>query len=464
MQAFRLAGWGSVLLALVAATGCGTVQVEPDADPSVTIDGGAATDSGPGGPDASPVVQELAASPVSVEFGILLIDTESVAATVQFTNSGTVSTGGLARQLVGADLSQFSIDSDTCNGAVLDPNESCEVNIRFKPSSVGDKVGAIVVGDSVVRAEVPVRGTALAPGALTLTPSTHLFPNTLVGSNSPVRVFTVENTGGVVSGAVAVTLSDTANFSITADTCTGNTVAAGATCSITARFSPAASGSQVGSISATASPGGTAVASLSGTGLSPANLSMSLSSHAFGNVILGGSKTQPFTLTNTGNQTSGTVSVTTSGDSSYSVTNNTCTGTLAGGASCTFNVKFGPTTAGTKSGTVAAAATPGGSVSAALTGTGQVVNYTLTVISRHEPGASGTVTSSPGGISCASLAGGRTCTASFTSGTSVTLTKSPGTGTTVSVFSGDCGGTGPTCNVTMNGNKSVTAEFFGLLL
>ena len=71
---------------------------------------------------------------------------------------------------------------------------------------------------------------------------------------------------------------------------------------------------------------------------------------------------------------------------------------------------------------------------------------------------SGTVTSSPGGISCPS-----TCNATFAPGTVVTLTATPDPPSTFAGWSGDCSGTDPTCIVTMNGlgSGSVTATFDG---
>jgi hypothetical protein len=66
---------------------------------------------------------------------------------------------------------------------------------------------------------------------------------------------------------------------------------------------------------------------------------------------------------------------------------------------------------------------------------------------------SGTVSSSPSGISCPSL-----CTMNYGSGTTVTLTATPGGGATFSGWSGACTGNGG-CMVTMNQIESVTAMF-----
>ena len=66
---------------------------------------------------------------------------------------------------------------------------------------------------------------------------------------------------------------------------------------------------------------------------------------------------------------------------------------------------------------------------------------------------SGTVTSSPSGISC-----GSTCAGSFVGGTQVTLTAAPASDSIFSGWSGACSGTG-SCVVAMNGAETVTATF-----
>jgi len=75
--------------------------------------------------------------------------------------------------------------------------------------------------------------------------------------------------------------------------------------------------------------------------------------------------------------------------------------------------------------------------------------YSLTV----SPGGqgTGTITSSPPGISCGSV-----CLATFSEGTSVTLTATNADGSEFGGWSGACSGTG-TCTVVMDGNKSITA-------
>ena len=77
--------------------------------------------------------------------------------------------------------------------------------------------------------------------------------------------------------------------------------------------------------------------------------------------------------------------------------------------------------------------------------------YALTV-SKLGTG-SGTVTSSPSGISC-----GSTCSNTYTAGTSITLTAAPDSGNSFAGWAGACSGTG-TCTVTMSAARNVTANF-----
>jgi PKD repeat protein len=78
-------------------------------------------------------------------------------------------------------------------------------------------------------------------------------------------------------------------------------------------------------------------------------------------------------------------------------------------------------------------------------------NYLLAVT--RAGAGSGTVSSTPAGISC-----GATCSASFPQATAVTLTASPDAGSSFSGWSGACSGTGP-CSLTMSADQSATATF-----
>ncbi len=75
--------------------------------------------------------------------------------------------------------------------------------------------------------------------------------------------------------------------------------------------------------------------------------------------------------------------------------------------------------------------------------------YTITVSDT----GSGTVTSSPAGISC-----GSTCTATFANGTTLALSAAPANGYKFIGWGGACSGTG-TCTLIVSANATVTATF-----
>jgi uncharacterized repeat protein (TIGR01451 family) len=153
------------------------------------------------------------------------------------------------------------------------------------------------------------------------------------------------------------------------------------------------------------------------------------------------------------------------------VKSGTGTGTVTsspGGISCgsTCSASFGQGS----SVTLTASAGPGSTFAGwggACTGTGSCIlimsgprsvtaafNLELPTLTVTKAGSgTGTVTSSPGGISCGSV-----CAASFPTGTAVTLTAAPASGSSFTGWSGACAGAS-TCTVTVDAAKSVTATF-----
>ena len=86
-----------------------------------------------------------------------------------------------------------------------------------------------------------------------------------------------------------------------------------------------------------------------------------------------------------------------------------------------------------------------------VTATWDIVQFALTVAKAGT--GSGSVTSSPDGLSC-----GATCSVPFDTGSVVTLTATPGTGSVFAGWSGACTGTG-NCQVTMSQARNVTATW-----
>ena len=104
----------------------------------------------------------------------------------------------------------------------------------------------------------------------------------------------------------------------------------------------------------------------------PAVLNISPGGRSFGSVVLGNqSGSATFVVTNDGESTSGTLSVTVAGSAAgdFEIDTDSCTGqTLSAGSTCDIDVLFGPSTAGARLATLDVEATPGGSISADLDG------------------------------------------------------------------------------------------------
>jgi len=411
-----------------------------------TSPGTGGASSGDAGVDGLPSAV-LAIQPLSNDFDMVVMGTTSEAP-FDITNTGTGTSGPVAVTVTGAD---FTVTTNTCAGS-LAPGAHCTANVRFAPAALGAKTGTLTATASPGgTASATLKGTGIAPGALTIMPTSSSFGSLAPGATSAPVTFTVSNTGQATSGVLAASIVGSTDFQITTNGCDGKSLPAAGTCTVVVTFTPAAAGSRSGTLRVTASPGGTASAALTGTGARPAVLSASASAHDFGDLETGvASAATTITITNTGDVASGTLALTNSASSEITATNG-CTGTLAAGASCTIMATFKPSTGGARSGSLSLAASPGGTVAITLTARGM---FRLTVTRT----GTGTVTSSPDGISC-----GATCTGLFPSGL-VTLQARPSNGSNMRFggwTGGDCAGVG-FCAITLAASTTVTAPFVAL--
>ena len=198
---------------------------------------------------------------------------------------------------------------------------------------------------------------------------------------STTSSFTVTNNGASTTGTLTVLVSGgtsgTTDFSVADEDCNGSELAVSGTCNVQVRFQPTSAGAKSATFTVSGTPGGTAaVASLTGTGLSPEHLTISPNTQDYGQVVIGSSTTSSFTVTNTGQASTGTLKVLIAGGldgtSDFSVVQEDCRGTaLPAVAICHLRVMFQPTSAGPKTATLTVSGTPGGTVAAAsLTGEG----------------------------------------------------------------------------------------------
>ena len=424
-------GTGSAMLVVAPAQGGGAM---------VALSGKAVT---PGA---------LKLAPASTTYPALAPGAVSTDTTFTATNTGGSPTGTITVTLSGSDASQFAVASDSCSEATLAPGGACTIKVRFAPRTPGGKAASLTAASAAAGTGVAsLGGHAFLPAVLAITPMSTDFGSVVTGGVSATTTFTVGNTGELPSGAVATNLTgaDAGAYQIMSDGCASHAIAPGDRCAIVVAFAPTTTGVKPVQLTAGASPGGSVASALSGTGIPPAALAFMPASNNYGTVDVGATASATFALTNTGGQTSSTIttSLTGTGGSEFSITSDDCNDrVLAPHASCSVVVGFAPASFGSKSATLQASAGVGGVTTASLSGAGRD-KVTLTVATN---GGSGT-----GQVTCNQTA----CAAQYYRGTPLTLAEMPDANMLFGGWSGACSGTQSTCTLTLAGNTTVTAAF-----
>jgi hypothetical protein len=182
---------------------------------------------------------------------------------------------------------------------------------------------------------------------VSISPAGASFPVTLLQASSGPEVFTVTNLGpaAVSISGVAVSGPDAADFAVSSNTCTGNSLPAGANCAVGVQFTPVAEGTLYASLTiadaATANPQTVELtATGSGLELSPQKLN-------FGSVDVGAYEGKVVTLTNIGTTDLSVKPIDEDGNDPEDFAElNTCGDPLPVGGACSILVFFLPTTTG----------------------------------------------------------------------------------------------------------------------
>ena len=301
----------------------------------------------------------LTLTPQTLAFSSILIGSTTAAQTVTATNTGGASLSGMTLSITG----DYVINSSTC-GSTLAGGASCTVAVSFTPTQSGSRAGTLSIASAASTQQTALSGIGLTPAAVSITPQSLVFAAQQVGSSSGVQTLMISNTGGANLTGLSIVVSE--EFAISGNNCGAN-LAGGASCNLSVSFTPSGAGIRSGSLSLL-SIAPTVVVPLTGTGLTAASLTVAPLNLSFGTVQLGAtSSTQIVTLTNPGGEPLSVLSLAVSGD--YSLANNTCATTLAGGASCTVAVGFTPTAAGSRAGAINIGSSAG-SAAVSLSGTG----------------------------------------------------------------------------------------------
>jgi hypothetical protein len=439
-----------------------TIAVTPSASGTLT---GSLTVQGSDG--ATPAVVSLSATAVAAAPQISLSST-----TIQF---GTVGIGSTNRQdltisnIGGTDLT-ISVISATGTGfgvsgitapKTVAAGQSVSASVSFQPAGGGGVSGTLGItsndpANPLMTVALTGTGSATAPGRLEVNPTSVSFGNVSIGSSSTKSI--VLNNPGTTSVPISIIAVSGTGFSVNGIT-TPFTLNAASTATLNAVFAPTAGGSASGSVTITTDRLHSPVTiTFAGTGAQP-GLSIAPASFAYGSVVDGQTKSQTFTLTNTGGVPL-TISQLSVSGAGYSLSGLTTPKAVAAGGSATFNAVFAPTTAGSLPGTVTISSdAPASPSTVALTGTGVAgavvlsANPTSLAFGNVNAGASSSksVTLTNGGTGNVTISQVTvSATDVSTSGVATPVTLAPGQSQTMTVaFT-------PTAAETVTGNIIVT--------
>jgi hypothetical protein len=251
-----------------------------------------------------------------------------------------------AASIGGTDAADYAIAADGCTGHTLNSGDTCDITVRFAPSSSSAARGSTaeldVASDAVQDISAPLSGTVVAAPAPNPSLSYGLGDAPLNGGDR--IVFT--NSGNVALHLTGATIAGqgAANVVITADGCKDVTLAVGATCDVGIGMKIVVAGA----IHATVTVGGDASSSIA---IGGAGQSVTLSAGPAGGAsptTVGGVVRKTYTFTNASQIAAHLTGATASGDAGFAVTADRCRdATLAAGGSCTVDTAFTANGAGT---------------------------------------------------------------------------------------------------------------------
>jgi len=109
-------------------------------------------------------VAELAVDPPSWDYGTVGSGA-AFAKTFTVSNPGSAATSSISAAISGSGAAAYSIGPDNCSGTVLQPADTCTLQVNFGTSSIGTFNASLDVSATVgVAAHVPLTGTTIQIG------------------------------------------------------------------------------------------------------------------------------------------------------------------------------------------------------------------------------------------------------------------------------------------------------------
>jgi len=306
----------------------------------------------------------------SLDFGVEFVGHKSDSQIVQLTNGDR----DFYFYNWGINSGNFELSGNTCGTyRYLRPRETCQVEVRFRPASVGSHDATLQVygspyydGQTISLPSVQIHGEGLPEWMAALPP---WFGSISVGDSSAPLPFTVQNGDSSPHMISDVQLSgpDGGDFDVVEDNCGGVLLQPGGICVLLLRFHPTRTGEREAELVFSQQPptggppGPDLYVRVSGEGLGPvaefslpgldfgANglpaldfgiTTLSESALAASTAAAAAAQTKDLTLTNTGQGQLIISGIDVTGD--FGLAGHTCALPLSPGASCTIRVSFEP--------------------------------------------------------------------------------------------------------------------------
>ncbi|MFZ1204204.1 MAG: FG-GAP-like repeat-containing protein [Candidatus Acidiferrales bacterium] len=338
------------------------------------------------------LIQTLSVSPSTFDFGNQGVGAASTVQDFTIANSTSQTVTFTSIAFTGTNSSDFS-DTTDC-AATLAPGASCTVHVTFTPGDLGARSATLNVTDNAPASPqtAAITGTGVAAPIVTFSAPAIAFSSEPVGTASGSQSVTVTNTGNAILNisSIAVTGTNSGDFSLAPTGTCGATLAVQDMCTINVTFTPSAAGTRSASVAITDdAPNSPQSITLSGTGLLEPTADLSGTTLTYAAAAVGStSASQSVTLTNNGGQPLTITSIVTGGTNGGDfASTNTCTSPIAPAAHCTINAAFTPTAGGARTATITITdnATTSPQV-ITLQGTGQDFSLSVSSIGAIKPG------------------------------------------------------------------------------
>ncbi len=187
-------------------------------------------------------------TPGSIAFGSQPVSTISAVHNITLQNTGSAPLTYGSVSFTG-NTGDFAVSDSGCQGAVLNAGDQCTITATFNPTTTGSRSETVTVHDN--DPNNPTQTVSLSgsgtPSSVGFSPGGVTFVNPVVaGLASPVHGVTITNTtnSNLPISSITLTGANPKNFIRSADTCTGQSLAPSATCTVHIEFAPTAAGNR----------------------------------------------------------------------------------------------------------------------------------------------------------------------------------------------------------------------------